>query len=184
MAECPAETPEGDALWQFSLAFYAVPGVAEALITLQDREGLDVNLILFALWLGLSGRGGLDRDRLAAADRAVRTIRTEIVEPLRSLRRTLRDYPDEDVRRLREDVKALELAGEKLAQVRLARLAGDARSDAPLEPRLADARENFELYLGPETATGTAAAVIQEAIATFASGTAPLRFPPLQAGEG
>ena len=45
-----------EALWRFSLAFYARPGVAEALIALQDRAGLDVNLMLFALWLGVSGR--------------------------------------------------------------------------------------------------------------------------------
>src|SRR5262249_17930336 len=78
-----------DALWRFSLAFYAAPGVAEALLTLQDEEGLDVNQMLFALWFGLSGRGRLDKDALAAADRAVGTIRTNIVEPLRSLRKRL-----------------------------------------------------------------------------------------------
>ena len=38
--------------WRFSLALYARPGVAEALIALQDRAGLDVNLILFGLWVG------------------------------------------------------------------------------------------------------------------------------------
>ena len=182
MAEPAAEAPGGDALWQFSLAFYAVPGVADALISLQDREGLDVNLILFALWFGLSGHGRLDRNRLAAADRAICMIRTEIVEPLRSLRRRLRNYSDEEVQRLREDVKALELAGEELVQSRLARLAGEVRSDAPLKRRLADACANFALYVGPDDATGTAARFIQEALATFADH--PLPFPPPRAGEG
>src|SRR4029077_986465 len=48
-----------DDLWRFSLAFYALPGVARALIALQDRDGLDVNLMLFAMWLGISGPGRL-----------------------------------------------------------------------------------------------------------------------------
>jgi uncharacterized protein (TIGR02444 family) len=47
---------EDEAFWCFSLAFYERPGVADALIALQDRDGFDVNLVLFALWLGISGR--------------------------------------------------------------------------------------------------------------------------------
>jgi hypothetical protein len=61
--------------WRFSLAFYAAPGVARALMALQDRDGLDVNLMLFALWIGVSGHGRLASDGLRAAERAVCTIR-------------------------------------------------------------------------------------------------------------
>jgi uncharacterized protein (TIGR02444 family) len=50
------KTSENEAFWRFSLAFYERPGVADALIALQDREGFDVNLVLFALWLGISAR--------------------------------------------------------------------------------------------------------------------------------
>ena len=98
------------ALWRFSLAFYDRPGVPEALIALQDRAGLDVNLILFALWLGVSGRCRLSRAGLATAERAARPIRAEIVEPLRALRRRLKGDPDADIQRLREGVKALNSA--------------------------------------------------------------------------
>ena len=52
------KTSEDEAFWRFSLAFYERPGVADALIALQDCDGFDVNLVLFALWLGVSGRGG------------------------------------------------------------------------------------------------------------------------------
>ena len=34
------EPSDDEALWRFSLAFYARPGVSEALIALQDRAGL------------------------------------------------------------------------------------------------------------------------------------------------
>ena len=48
----PEETP----FWQFSGAVYAHPGVAEACLDLQDRHGLDVNLLLFCAWAGVQGR--------------------------------------------------------------------------------------------------------------------------------
>jgi uncharacterized protein (TIGR02444 family) len=39
----------GAAFWRFSLALYARPGVAAALLGLQDRAGRDVNLVLYTL---------------------------------------------------------------------------------------------------------------------------------------
>ena len=56
MIEAAGKLCDDEALWRFSLTFYARPGVSEALIALQDRAGFDVNLMLFALWLGVSGR--------------------------------------------------------------------------------------------------------------------------------
>src|SRR5437762_1049410 len=136
---------EDDAFWRFSLAFYERPGVSGALIALQDRDGFDVNLILFALWLGISARGTLGSDTLAAAKRVAATLRSEIVEPLRNLRRKLRDHPDRDVQRLREGVKALEIAGEKLVQERLARLAGSRGAKTRAEGWRAVAHANLAL---------------------------------------
>jgi uncharacterized protein (TIGR02444 family) len=158
--------PEGNALWQFSLAFYAAPGVADALIALQDRDGLDVNLILFVLWLGLSGHGRLDRKALTAADRAVCNIRDETVEPLRALRRKLKSNPDPEIQHLREGVKALELAAERVVQSRLVRLARPG-GNAPHDARLADAYANFALYLGPTREDVGEARLIREALEGF-----------------
>jgi uncharacterized protein (TIGR02444 family) len=159
------KTTEEEAFWRFSLAFYERPGIADALIALQDRDGVDVNLILFALWFGVSGRGTLRGDALAAAERVADTLRSELVEPLRSLRRKLRHHPGGDVRKLREDVKALELAGEKLVQERLARLARGAKTD----PRgwSAAAHANLALYLGKEGIRSKEAAVIEQALDAF-----------------
>ena len=159
---------EDEAFWRFSLAFYERPGVADALIALQDRDGFDVNLVLFALWLGISGRGPLDGDTLAAAERVAETLRSEIVEPLRSLRRKLRDHADGDVQRLREGVKALEIAGEKLVQLRLARLAGNASAKPSPGGRRAAAHANLALYLGGEGVCSKEAAIIEEALDAFA----------------
>jgi uncharacterized protein (TIGR02444 family) len=163
-----AERAEGpalsDALWGFSLAFYALPGVAAALITLQDRDGFDVNLMLFALWLGISGHGRISCDGLAAADRAIANTRSEIVEPLRALRRRLKNDPDADVQRLRDGVKVLELEAEKLVQHRLARLTGRPGPETSADARRASAHANLALYIGSERSDGPEAAVLQEAV--------------------
>src|SRR6202007_2858796 len=81
MTEVAGEPAVEAALWRFSLGFYSRPGVSAALIALQDRAGRDVNLTLFALWLGASGRGQLTDEELEIADRMVRPITAEIVLP-------------------------------------------------------------------------------------------------------
>jgi uncharacterized protein (TIGR02444 family) len=162
------KTSEDEAFWRFSLAFYERPGVADALIALQDRDGFDVNLVLFALWLGISGRGSLGGEALAAAERAAGTLRSEIVEPLRSLRRKLRHHPDGGVQRLREGVKALELAGEKLVQERLARLADSECANTCPGGWRAAAHANLALYIGGKGIRSKEAAVIEEALDAFA----------------
>lgn len=162
------DSPEDEAFWRFSLAFYDHPGVAVALIALQDRDGRNVNLMLFALWLGMSGRGSLDGGLLSTAAQTADTLGGEIVEPLRALRRKLRDHPDGGVQKFREHIKTLELAGEKLIQQRLARLCPRARTSIPVADRVAVARSNLALYLGPEGVRGPEAAVILTAIAAFA----------------
>ena len=163
-----AEPSPDEALWRFSLAFYELAGVAQALLALQERDGFDVNLMLFALWLGISGCGRLGADALAAADQTTRAVRREVVEPLRSLRRRLRQCPAADIEKLREGVKALEFEGEKLVQTRLARLAGPASKGVTREDRLAAADANLALYLDPENGRSAAeAAVILEALGSL-----------------
>ena len=163
MTDATDELPDGESLWRFSLAFYAHPGVSEALIGLQERAGCDVNLMLFALWLGVSGRGRLTKEELAIATRIARPIGADIVEPLRGLRRKLRSDPDADVQRLREGIKALELAAEKILQNRLARIAGPAGRADPAR-RAAAAHANLALYLGRKMTGSSEAATIGTAL--------------------
>jgi uncharacterized protein (TIGR02444 family) len=105
-----------DAFWNFSLAFYARPGIAETCLALQDRDGLDVNLLLLCCWLGWSGQGRLDREDLIALDSSIAAWRGEIVERLRTLRRVLETMPNPVAPTLRQDVQRLELAAEREAQ--------------------------------------------------------------------
>lgn len=111
-----------DRLWAFSLSVYGRPGAAEACLLLQDRHGLDVNLGLFALWLGAGGQR-LDDATLAAARTAVEEWHRAAVVPLRNVRRFLKPLAgDAAVAALRNAVKATELEAERLEQRRLAAL--------------------------------------------------------------
>jgi uncharacterized protein (TIGR02444 family) len=170
MTVSAGELPDSEALWRFSLAFYARPGVSEALIALQDRARCDVNLMLFALWRGVSGRIRLTKEELAIAVRMARPIGADIVEPLRALRRKLSSDLDADVQRLREGIKALELAAEKVIQDRLGRTARPALGDTDPATRAATAYANLALYLGPETASSPEATAIKAALEVFLRG--------------
>jgi uncharacterized protein (TIGR02444 family) len=176
LATSEAQKQAVEAFWRFSVAFYDLPGVSRALIALQDRERLDVNLILFAIWVGISGRGRLDRNAVMAADCAICEVRTEIVQPLRTLRRKLAKHPDADVQELRQGLKALELASEKMVQTRLARL---ARPVCATGADITSAHANLAVYLGPERVVSAEAGVIRGAINRFANlGAANLNSHP------
>lgn len=144
----------GEAFWRFSLAFYARPGIPDALIALQDRAGLDVNLMLFALWRGAMHGQGLQASELRAAAAAIAPLRREIVGPLRELRRRLKPVGDADIQALRRRVLGLELAAERAVQSRLAALPAAAQSEGR---RCAAAKDNLLLYLGAEAKSAEAA---------------------------
>src|SRR5712675_2935832 len=80
---------QGSPFWKFSLGYYRGAGVSEACLELQDRCGVDVNLVLFLLWMA-------SQKRLLAADQVkrladkVRPWQTDVIGPIRSLRRMLR----------------------------------------------------------------------------------------------
>jgi uncharacterized protein (TIGR02444 family) len=109
------ETP----LWRFSLYFYRLPGVADACIELQDRCGVDVNLLLFVLWLAANGRR-LTAAQVKELDDMVRDWRNLTIIPLRSLRRTLKvNAPLVTPGRaeaFRTKIKGIELEAERLQQ--------------------------------------------------------------------
>jgi uncharacterized protein (TIGR02444 family) len=141
------------AFWRFSLDFYARPGVAPACLTLQDRHGTDVNLLLFAAWVGWSGRRRLTPADLARADGAIAPWRRGVVEPLRAVRRAVKEEPGADD--LYRAVKSAELAAERHAQDRLESLAPSV-AESSVEARRADALANLDLYLGPGAASAAA----------------------------
>ncbi|MGD9921013.1 MAG: TIGR02444 family protein [Pseudorhodoplanes sp.] len=114
--------------WQFSLRVYAAPGVAAECLELQDKLGIDVNVVLFAVWLGAVRGVVLERADLDRIDRAVVPWAAEVVRPLRTVRQRLKQMPEIDepeVQALRKRVADVELFSEQLEQARLFRLADD-----------------------------------------------------------
>ena len=138
------------------MAFYARPGVAEALLGLQDRAGLDVNLILFAIWQGAVHGHRLEGAELQAAEAAVAPLRREIVEPVRNLRRRLKTQADEDMQALRRRVAVLEVEAERAAH---ARLAAAVTAPAGEKERVAAAEANLALFVGGEARSAEADAL-------------------------
>ena len=78
------------AFWDFSLRFYARPGVAAACLDLQDEAGADVNVVLYLLFLASQGRQ-LAQTEVAEIDNLVAVWREQVVRPLRSARRHLKN---------------------------------------------------------------------------------------------
>lgn len=105
--------------WTFSIGLYGRPGVADACLGLQDRLGADVNLVLFAAWVGASGRA-LSEGEIQMSQNVVSAWRREVVEVLRLLRRRLKvgpaPAPSSQTDALRKAIKAAELSAEKIEQ--------------------------------------------------------------------
>ncbi len=113
MADFPANP-----FWDFSLAVYGRPGMAPACLALQDRHGLDVNLLLLCCWAGEQGRtlAPAEIEELVAV---VRPWQEEVVQPLRAVRRWLKNQaavPAGLAGTLREQILARELDAERLEQ--------------------------------------------------------------------
>jgi len=104
--------------WDFSLEVYGRSGVTEACLALQDRDGLDVNLLLLCCWAGAQERI-LDSVETARLMAAVADWQRCITWPLRDVRRRMKAIAGADAGRLgalRHGVKDCELAAERIAQ--------------------------------------------------------------------
>ena len=134
--------------WRFSLHFYRQPGVAAACIALQDGCGVDVNLLLFLLWLASDGRQ-LTADEVKKIDDSVRDWRDLTIIPIRDTRRklkgaaTLIEPGKQEV--FRTKVKAVELEAERLQQEALYAFTKSGPLGRPAAPKDA-ARANVGAY--------------------------------------
>src|SRR3954453_4467046 len=79
--------------WQFSIKFYAVPGVADACIALQDHAKVDVNILFYLLWKATQGRAFNAAD-IAEIERRIGPWREIAVVPIRNVRRALKSPPE------------------------------------------------------------------------------------------
>jgi uncharacterized protein (TIGR02444 family) len=139
------------AFWRFSLRFYALPDVAPACLRLQDEANVDVNLMLFLLFLAENGRA-VTRDDVANLDASIAPWRTEVVEPLRAVRRRLKsgvgEMPVATSEGLRNMVKKIELEAERLEQGRLEKAAPNLGKPAARNEAASANLAAYEAHLG------------------------------------
>lgn len=102
-------------LEQFALAVYHAEGVSAACLLLQQRADVDVNLVLFAAFVG-TRRGELSSSQLRAAADHVDAWHADVVRPLRSVRQRLKTgpppAPNDRSAKLRAAVQKLEIDAE------------------------------------------------------------------------
>lgn len=114
-------------LWDWARRVYAQPGVATALLDLQDNHGQSVGLLLWAAWAGQVRPGQLD-EAIAFA----RVWEVEVLRPLRQVRQSLKaqiaSLDDAERLTLRQSSLDLELVAEKVLLDGLERI-GPARFD-------------------------------------------------------
>jgi uncharacterized protein (TIGR02444 family) len=141
--------------WQFSIKFYAVPGVGEACIALQDQAKVDVNVLFFLLWNATQGRSFGAAD-VAEIERLIGPWREMAVVPIRNVRRALKSPPPvmspQAAEGFRTRIKQVELEAERLQQEALYDLAQSSRFGQPAAPPVRAAQANIEAYqavLGP-----------------------------------
>jgi uncharacterized protein (TIGR02444 family) len=148
MSSVEASTAKASPFWTFSLGFYRGPGVSEACLEMQDNSGVDVNIVLLLLWLASQKRRLATDDVKALADK-VRPWQTDVIGPIRALRRMLKsDAPllDKGAAELfRTRIKAIELESERLQQEAMYALAANLKSE-PAGAADEAARANIEAY--------------------------------------
>src|SRR5258706_5038122 len=111
-----------DAFWEFSLAFYAREAVGVACLSLQDRRGADVNILLLCCWLATL-QLTVNEAGLKSAIEAVADWRRDVLGPLRAVRRQVVSAPMEieksERRAIKDGLLAAELDSERAAQARI-----------------------------------------------------------------
>ena len=121
--------------WDWAVAAYAAPGVAEECLHLQDTHEQAVPLLLWAAWLAETGRAP-DEDAVEGAIDTTRVWADHAVVPLRDLRRALKtrrpDMADADREAVRAQVKAVELEAERRLMLALEQLAPEPDGKAPM----------------------------------------------------
>jgi len=140
---------------------------------LQDEASVDVNLLLFLLFLA-EHQKSVEMPDIARLNASVSEWREQVVKRLRDLRRALKpgigEIPGTVSETFRGQIKRLELESERIEQAALERFCAEAIG-SPAPSRVAAAEANFAAYevqLGRPFPTEARAALLS-AFAEFGS---------------
>lgn len=145
-----AEFPDHP-FWDFSLDVYMSDGVGAACLQLQDAHELDVNILLFCMWLGASGRGALTAADMKTVTGAVDTWHHDVVRSLRAVRTLMKGgmapAPADLTESLRQRIQKTEIDCEHTEQLMLAGAIETSVNEARTgNARLADAVSSLSQY--------------------------------------
>ena len=117
-----------NSFWDFAVGAYRKPGVAEACLSLQERYGVDVNVLLYCCWYGCT-RGSLDGPAMERILSFAEPWAENVVRPLRAARTWMKTIgcteayiAGEDCMGLREEIKRAEFEAERLQEDRMQEL--------------------------------------------------------------
>lgn len=135
--------------WDFSLQAYSSDGVAPACLNLQERHGIDVNILLYCVWAGQVGNR-LDHGHIESLAGAVSEWHETVVLSLRRARKRLKTAMDDQppsplTSDLRARVQKLEIDAEHIEQLRL-HAAVEAAKCKRAEPGANLAKHNADAY--------------------------------------
>jgi len=145
--------PESE-FWDFSLDVYGRPEVSKLCLDLQDSYGVDVNMLLFACWLGHTGRGTVTVSAWRAMGLRLNKWRDEVIKPLRSVRHMLKHEHLAPLD-MKEQVFKCEIDAEHIEQLILEKEWGNSRRSKISDStrRTQDMIENLVTYLKAEKVT-------------------------------
>jgi len=122
-------------IWDFVLGYYKQQGVSENAIVLQDSAGIDVNMILFLMWLSGQGKTLAEADMRKLGE-ASHNWQSNVVVPIRNIRRLLKEnapfVAQDAALAYRKKVQAIEIEGEQLQLNAMADAAKPASLNAAL----------------------------------------------------
>lgn len=104
-----------NAFWQFSLSLYGKPEAASFCLALQDQHEMQVNLLLYSIWL--SFEGCILEPSLIKQNSQLQNALTQIIPAIRHARKKAGENSKQDP--LYKQLKACELSAEQQAQALL-----------------------------------------------------------------
>lgn len=175
----PAVKMDRSRFWSFSLIVYGRSAVQRECLDLQDRHGVDVNLLLFCAFVGAVHGAVLPADDLKQAAGLVGEWHGKVVINLREARRALKPFAmgtstmAAAAGAMRDNVKAMELEAERIEQTMLehwstARLGSWPRTQ-PVEAVTANIRALLALGAGSASAPELPHHLIAAAVAAARS---------------
>ena len=137
--------------WDFSLDVYMSEGVGAAFLELQKAHELDVNILLFCMWVGASGRGSLTTEQMSVLLDAVSVWHEDVVRALRAIRVRMKggieNAPSQLSESLRQRIQKTEIDCEHAEQLMLTEVLDmTADKGKTASERLIDAASNLSTY--------------------------------------